>query len=147
MRDHLVRNPARGAADPFGIKRRGPMKPCRSRHWRCARRNLTGASAWNRGSLHPSLRRRVRRLITEEIPAKVAGDIAYRNARENSDRQNARIEHDQALKRVMTAVLNDDMQLFKQFTDNEGFRRWLTDNVFGLTDAPPQAKNQTTARD
>ena len=37
----------------------------------------------------------------------------------------------------MTAVLNDDMQLFKQFTDNEGFRRWLTDNVFGLTYAPP----------
>ena len=84
---------------------------------------------------------RVRRLITEEIPAKVAGDTAYRNARENSDRQNARIEHDQALKRVMTAVLNDDMQLFKQFTDNEGFRRWLTDNVFGLTYAPPAAKN------
>ena len=79
---------------------------------------------------------RVRRLITEEIPAKVAGDTAYRNARENSDRQNARIEHDQALKRVMTAVLNDDIQLFKQFTDNEGFRRWLTDNVFGLTYAP-----------
>ena len=53
---------------------------------------------------------RVRRLITEEIPAKVAEDTAYRNARENSDRQNARIEHDEALKRVMTAVLNDDMQ-------------------------------------
>ena len=90
---------------------------------------------------------RVRRLITEEIPAKVAGDTAYRNARENSDRQNARIEHDEALKRVMTAVLNDDMQLFKQFTDNEGFRRWLTDNVFGLTYAPPQAENQTTLLD
>ena len=41
----------------------------------------------------------------------------------------------------MTAVLNDDMQLFKQFEDNEGFRRWLTDNVFGLTYAPPSAKN------
>ena len=75
---------------------------------------------------------RVRRLITEEIPAKVAGDTAYRNAR---------IEHDQALKRVMTAVLNDDMQLFKQFTDNEGFRRWLTDNVFGLTYAPQAETN------
>ena len=85
---------------------------------------------------------RVRRLITEEIPAKVAGDTAYRNARENSDRQNARIEHDQALKRVMTAVLNDDMQLFKQFEDNEGFRRWLTDNVFGLTYAPTQVEKK-----
>ena len=43
----------------------------------------------------------------------------------------------------MTAVINDDMQLFKQFTDNEGFRRWLTDNVFGLTyfAAPGQEPN------
>ena len=85
---------------------------------------------------------RVRRLITEEIPAKVAGDIAYRNARENSDRQNARIEHDEALRRVMTAVLNDDMQLFKLFTDNEGFQRWLTDTVFGLTYASPQSEKK-----
>ena len=90
---------------------------------------------------------RVRRLITEEIPAKVAGDTAYRNARENSDRQNARIEHDEALRRVMTAVLNDDVQLFKQFTDNEGFRRGLTDFVFRLTYAPPRARNQATVLD
>lgn len=33
----------------------------------------------------------------------------------------------------MTTVLKDDTELFKQFMDNEGFRRWLTDTVFGLT--------------
>jgi type I restriction enzyme R subunit len=33
----------------------------------------------------------------------------------------------------MTAVLKDDTELFKQFMDNEGFRRWMTDTVFGLT--------------
>ncbi len=33
----------------------------------------------------------------------------------------------------MTAVLKDDTQLFKQFSDNEGFRRWLTDMVLALT--------------
>jgi type I restriction enzyme R subunit len=76
---------------------------------------------------------RVRRLITEEIPAKVAADVAYQNARKHSDRQNARIEHDKALARVMTAVLKDDTELFKQFSDNESFRRWLTDTVFALT--------------
>ena len=38
-------------------------------------------------------------------------------------------------------------QPFKQFTDNEEFRRWLTDNVFGLTYAPPPAENQTTPLD
>jgi len=76
---------------------------------------------------------RVHKLITEEIPARVAADEAYRNARLNSDRQNARIEHDKALQRVMTALLQDDTELFKQFMDNGGFRRWLTDMVFSLT--------------
>src|SRR5262245_47274039 len=58
---------------------------------------------------------RINRLITEEIPAKVSADPAYQNAQRNSDQQNARIEHDRALARVMTAVLKDDVELFKQF--------------------------------
>lgn len=33
----------------------------------------------------------------------------------------------------MNGVLKDDTELFKQFSDNESFRRWLTDTVFGLT--------------
>jgi len=28
--------------------------------------------------------------------------------------------------------------LFKQFMDNESFRRWLTDTVFGLTYESPE---------
>jgi type I restriction enzyme, R subunit len=76
---------------------------------------------------------RVHRFITEEIPARVAADPAYRNAQQYSDKQNARIEHDSALARVMTALMKDDTELFKQFMDNEGFKRWMTDTVFGLT--------------
>jgi type I restriction enzyme R subunit len=76
---------------------------------------------------------RVHKLITEDIPNRVAADTAYQNAKQNSDRQNARIEHDKALARVMTAVLKDDTELFKQFMDNESFKRWLTDTVFRIT--------------
>ena len=76
---------------------------------------------------------RVHKLITEDIPNRVAADKAYQNAMQHSDKQNARIEHDKALARVMTAVLKDDTELFKQFMDNESFRRWLTDTVFGIT--------------
>ena len=76
---------------------------------------------------------RVQEMITEEIPKRVAEDAAYYNARAHSDKQNARIEHDKALSRVMTALLKDDTELFKQFSDNESFRRWLTDTIFGLT--------------
>jgi type I restriction enzyme R subunit len=84
---------------------------------------------------------RVHKLITEEIPDRVAADKAYRNARKNSDKQNARIEHDKALARVMTAVLKDDTELFKQFMDNESFKRWVTDTAVGLTYDRPQAGN------
>ena len=73
------------------------------------------------------------KLITEDIPNRVAADKAYQNAKKNSDKQNAKIEHDKALARVMTAVLKDDTELFKQFSDNESFRRWLTDTVFSIT--------------
>jgi len=81
---------------------------------------------------------RVHRLITEDIPNRVSADTAYQNAKKNSDKQNARIEHDKALARVMTAVLKDDTELFKQFMDNDSFRRWLTDTVFGITYDQPQ---------
>ncbi len=75
----------------------------------------------------------VEQRIMDVIPPKVSADPAYKNARQNSDRQNARIEHDKALKRVITAMFKDDAQLFKQFQDNDSFRRWLTDTVFGMT--------------
>ena len=82
---------------------------------------------------------RVHKLITEDIPNRVSADRAYQNARKNSDKQNARIEHDKALARVMTAVLRDDTELFKQFMDNDSFKKWLTETVFRLTyrEAPP----------
>jgi len=85
------------------------------------------------GNIDWSDKDRINKLITEEIPARVAQDRAYQNAIRNSDRQNARIEHDKALGRVMTAVLKDDTELFKQFCDNESFKRWLTEKVFAIT--------------
>jgi type I restriction enzyme R subunit len=89
---------------------------------------------------------RVHKLITEDIPKRVAAEAAYLNAKRNSDKQNARIEHDKALGRVMTAVLNDDTELFKQFMDNESFKRWMTDTVFGLTYEQPEARDLIGAR-
>jgi len=89
---------------------------------------------------------RVHRLITEEIPDRVSADKAYQNAKQNSDKQNARIEHDKALARVMTALLKDDTELLKQFWDNESFRGWLTDTVFGLTYERPAGRRAAQRR-
>ena len=82
---------------------------------------------------------KVRQVITEEIPAKVAADKAYQNARKNSDKQAARLEHDKALARVMTDLLADHTELFKQFSDNAGFQKWLKDMVFNMTYDEPAA--------
>ena len=60
----------------------------------------------------------MQRLITEDIPRRVAADEAYQNAQRNSDPKNARIEHNRALGRVMMDLLKDDTELFKQFSDN-----------------------------
>ena len=75
---------------------------------------------------------RVRQLITKTIPTRVAADAAFKNAMLNSDDANTRIEHDKALLRAMTSVVNDDTQLFKHFMDNESFKRQMTDVVFEL---------------
>ena len=90
-------------------------------------------------------RDRVSELITETIPARVAVDSAFRNARRNSDVTNARIEHDRALARVMTSLMRDDTELFKQFMDNESFKRWMTDTVFTLACEQAEAPESATA--
>ena len=76
---------------------------------------------------------KIRTVIAEEIPKKVAADPAYQNAIKNSDKQNARIEHDRALSRVMVELLADHTELFKQFSDNPFFKKWLGDTIFGVT--------------
>lgn len=79
---------------------------------------------------------RIRKVITEEIPARVAQDKAYQNAQANSDKQNAKLEHDKALNRVVLELISDHTELFKQFSDNPSFKRQLTDMVFDATYHP-----------
>ncbi len=76
---------------------------------------------------------RVLELITETIPSRVAQNTAYRNAQENSDRENARIEHDKVLEQVMVGVIQDDTQLFKRFMDDPNFNRLVSDASFQVT--------------
>jgi hypothetical protein len=33
----------------------------------------------------------------------------------------------------ISALLKDDAELYKQFSDNPDFKRWLTDMVFSMT--------------
>jgi hypothetical protein len=55
-----------------------------------------------------------------KIPVRVAAD---QDTIRHSDKQNARIEHDRALDRVMLALMADFTELFKQYSDNPAFKR------------------------
>ena len=75
---------------------------------------------------------RVAQRIKDDIAPKVAADQGYQNAKKNTP-NTARLEHDKVLQRVMVSLLKDDTELYKQFVQNESFRRFLTDAVFALT--------------
>ena len=89
---------------------------------------------------------KIQRVIAEELPKKVAEDTAYQNAMANSDRQNARIEHDKALGRAMTDLLADHTELFKRFSDDESFRRWLSEMIFAATYVATTVSSGATPR-
>ena len=75
---------------------------------------------------------RVARRIRDDIAPQVAADIAYQHARANTP-HTARLAHDQALGKVMQHLLQDDTQVYKQFVENESFKRFIGDMVYALT--------------
>ena len=75
---------------------------------------------------------RVVKRIRDDIAPKVAADAAYQNAKENTP-HTARMAHDQALGKVMQLLLKDATQIYKQFVENDSFRRFVGDMVYALT--------------
>jgi len=75
---------------------------------------------------------RVAKRIRDDIAPKVAADTAYQNAKENTP-HTARMAHDAALAKVMQHLLKDDTQVYKQFVENESFKRFVGDMVYAIT--------------
>lgn len=75
---------------------------------------------------------RIAKRIREDIAPKVAADVAYQNAKANTP-HTARLAHDQALGKVMQLLLKDDTQVYKQFVQNESFKRFVSDLVYAIT--------------
>ena len=71
--------------------------------------------------------------VISQMPDQVLEDEDYRNARMNSDRQNAQIEHDSAVRRLITAMVRCQTELYKAYSGNEEFRDWLNGEMFRLT--------------
>jgi type I restriction enzyme R subunit len=85
---------------------------------------------------------RVAKRIRDDIVPKVAADAAYQNAKENTP-HTARMAHDQALGREMQILLRDDTQVYKQFVENESFKRFVGDMVFAMTSQSSQSPKRT----
>jgi type I restriction enzyme R subunit len=75
-------------------------------------------------------------VIAVDIPQKVQANVAYQNAMQNSDKDNARIEHDKALQKAILDLMGTHTELFKQFSDNPQFRKFVSDTVFQTTYQP-----------
>jgi len=75
---------------------------------------------------------RVIKRIRDDVAPKVAADEAFQNAKKNTPGA-AKIEHDKALARVMLDLLKDDTEVYKQFVQNESFRRFVTDIVYRIS--------------
>ena len=67
------------------------------------------------------------------IPERVGAKDAYRNARQHPDEENARVEHNRALEDVMIGTIQCGAELYKLYTENADFRRWLSNRSFSAT--------------
>lgn len=77
---------------------------------------------------------RIRQRVTEEVPAKVAEDPAHKTAMANNDEANAKAAMVEALGKVMLSLVKDETQLFKEYSDNEDFKKkWSEGAVFSAT--------------
>ena len=70
------------------------------------------------------------------VVSNLAADKAFQNARDNTP-HTARMAHDQALGKVMQILLKDDTQIYKQFVENESFRRFVGDMVYQMSSHTP----------
>ena len=71
--------------------------------------------------------------ILNRMPEQMLEDQQYQNARKNSGRQNAQVELDSALRRLVTSMVRCQTELYKAFTEDQDFREWLNGEMFRAT--------------
>ena len=71
--------------------------------------------------------------LIKSMPEKVNKDTAYQNAKMHSDRQNAQVELNAALKRQVVAMLRCNTEFYKLYTEDPYFEQWLNEQIFRET--------------
>ena len=62
--------------------------------------------------------------------------IAHQVLEKNSDEEDARMEMESALKKVMQSMMMDNFELYKAFFDDPEFRKSMLDYIFNQTYDP-----------
>lgn len=75
---------------------------------------------------------KVRRLLFEDLPKEVSQDEEYLNAKQHSDRQNARITFEKKLTDKFQDHIFDQTEAYRQYTDNQEFKGWLVNRLFEM---------------
>lgn len=75
---------------------------------------------------------RLHRFLFEELLKEVSQDQEYQNAKKYSDRQNARITFEKKLVDKFQDFIFDHTEAYRQFTDNQEFKTWLTNTLFEI---------------
>lgn len=75
---------------------------------------------------------KIRRFLFEDLPLEISKDEEYQNAKQNPDRQNAQITYEKKLRQKFQDHIFDYTDLYKKFTDDPEFRKWLSDKLFKM---------------
>ena len=69
----------------------------------------------------------------KRTPEMIAADEKFSNAVRFAGDENARLECEAAMKRLVVAPLKDSTEFYKQFKENDAFRAWLMNRMFDRT--------------
>ena len=75
---------------------------------------------------------KIKRFLFEDLPDEVSKDEEYQNAKKYSDRQNAKITYEKKVVDKFQEIIFDHTELYKRFTDDPIFKKWLCDTLFNL---------------
>ncbi|RLD88256.1 MAG: type I restriction endonuclease subunit R [Bacteroidetes bacterium] len=89
-------------------------------------------SAFNQrfGDIEWTDKDKVRKILTEQLPAEMKADKEIMDAVKYSDKQNAKISSDKKLEEMMQQYLFSQTEIFKKFTQDKDFQRRYKEFVF-----------------
>ena len=73
---------------------------------------------------------KVRKILTEQLPAEMKAHKETMEAVKFSDKQNAKITSDKKLEEIMQQYLFSQTEIFKKFTEDKDFQRRYKEFIF-----------------